>query len=143
MGRLAAELSDHVIVTSDNPRSENPDAIIQEILTGIPAKHSEAVETETDREKAIARMKATNEKFAQKYPPTAEDMARHPSMHRTDTLDIIFVFKGEIYLITDVEEILCTPGDCIIIRGTNHGWSVRGTEPCMCMGVMLSAHPLS
>jgi quercetin dioxygenase-like cupin family protein len=95
-----------------------------------------------DKEKAIAKMKETNEKFGQKYQATPEDMARHPSMHKTDTLDIIFVFRGEIYLITDVEEILCTPGDCIIIRGTNHGWSVRGTEPCMCVGVMLSAHPL-
>jgi hypothetical protein len=95
-----------------------------------------------DTEKALTKMKETNAKFAQKYPPTPEDLARHYSMHRTDTLDIIFVFRGEIYLITDVEEILCTPGDCIIIRGTNHGWSVRGTEPCFMMGVMLSANPL-
>jgi hypothetical protein len=97
---------------------------------------------EPDRGKALTRMKATNERFAQKYPPTPEDLARHPTMHRTDTLDIIFVFRGEIYLITDVEEILCTAGDCIVIRGTNHGWSVRGTEPGMCMGVMLSANAL-
>jgi UDP-N-acetylmuramoyl-L-alanyl-D-glutamate--2,6-diaminopimelate ligase len=35
MGRLATELSDYTIVTSDNPRTEQPDAIIAEILAGI------------------------------------------------------------------------------------------------------------
>ncbi len=95
-----------------------------------------------DKERALARFKEVNEKFGQKHLPTPEESARHPSMHRTDTLDIIFVFRGEIYLITDVDEIRCTAGDCIIIRGTNHAWSVRGTEPCMCMGVMISADPL-
>ncbi|MHA7963771.1 UDP-N-acetylmuramoyl-L-alanyl-D-glutamate--2,6-diaminopimelate ligase [Paenibacillus sp. CAU 1782] len=35
MGKIAAEHSDYVIVTSDNPRSENPDAIISEIEDGL------------------------------------------------------------------------------------------------------------
>jgi hypothetical protein len=78
-----------------------------------------------------------------KSKPTSEDMARHPLMHRTDTIDIIFVFSGEIYLITDEEEMLYKPGDCIVIRGTNHAWSLRGNEPCMMMGVMLDALPLA
>ena len=53
MGRAAAEASEIVIVTSDNPRSEEPRAIIDEILpgtTGFPA----TVEVEPDRAKAIA-----------------------------------------------------------------------------------------
>ncbi len=37
MGKVAAELADKVIVTSDNPRSEDPQSIIDEILCGIPA----------------------------------------------------------------------------------------------------------
>jgi UDP-N-acetylmuramoyl-L-alanyl-D-glutamate--2,6-diaminopimelate ligase len=51
MGRVASELADLVIVTSDNPRSEEPTAIIDEILAGvtIPA------EVEPDRRRAIAR----------------------------------------------------------------------------------------
>ena len=36
MGRIAAEISDFVIVTSDNPRTENPGTIIEDILKGIP-----------------------------------------------------------------------------------------------------------
>ena len=35
MGRIAAALADFVIVTSDNPRTEDPEAIIEEILTGM------------------------------------------------------------------------------------------------------------
>lgn len=55
MGRIAAELSDRVIVTSDNPRSEDPYAILQEIMTGIPAERRDAVEPEVDRRAAIRR----------------------------------------------------------------------------------------
>ena len=35
MGRIVAELSDVAVVTSDNPRTEDPDAIIKDILEGI------------------------------------------------------------------------------------------------------------
>jgi UDP-N-acetylmuramoyl-L-alanyl-D-glutamate--2,6-diaminopimelate ligase len=49
MGRVASELADVVIVTSDNPRSEDPQAIIDEILTGVVGP----VEVEPDRRKAI------------------------------------------------------------------------------------------
>jgi UDP-N-acetylmuramoyl-L-alanyl-D-glutamate--2,6-diaminopimelate ligase len=52
MGRAGAELSDLAIVTSDNPRSEDPEAIVAEILAGIDDR--EAVEAEVDRRAAIA-----------------------------------------------------------------------------------------
>ena len=35
MGKIAAEKADFVIVTSDNPRSENPSLIIEDILVGV------------------------------------------------------------------------------------------------------------
>ncbi len=58
MGRLAGTLSDVAIVTSDNPRHEEPQAIIDEILTGLD-KSADAILTadirvEPDRRKAIA-----------------------------------------------------------------------------------------
>jgi UDP-N-acetylmuramoyl-L-alanyl-D-glutamate--2,6-diaminopimelate ligase len=53
MGRAAAEASEIIIVTSDNPRSENPRAIIDEILPGTTGA-SATVEVELDRAKAIA-----------------------------------------------------------------------------------------
>ena len=51
MGEVAARLADRVIVTSDNPRSEDPEAIVGEILEGSGA----GVESEVDRRRAIAR----------------------------------------------------------------------------------------
>ena len=51
MGRVAAEKADHVIITSDNPRKENPQAIIDEIVSGIPSGRS--FETIPDRHEAI------------------------------------------------------------------------------------------
>ena len=51
MGGIASELADVAIVTSDNPRSEDPQAIIDEILTGV----SREIEVEPDRAAAIER----------------------------------------------------------------------------------------
>jgi UDP-N-acetylmuramoyl-L-alanyl-D-glutamate--2,6-diaminopimelate ligase len=51
MGRLASQLADVAIVTSDNPRSEDPEAIAAEILSGADGE----VELELDRAAAIAR----------------------------------------------------------------------------------------
>ncbi|MGV3526968.1 MAG: UDP-N-acetylmuramoyl-L-alanyl-D-glutamate--2,6-diaminopimelate ligase [Candidatus Sericytochromatia bacterium] len=52
MGAVAERLADRVIVTSDNPRSENPDTIIQSILSGLQSPYQAAVEP--DRRQAIA-----------------------------------------------------------------------------------------
>jgi UDP-N-acetylmuramoyl-L-alanyl-D-glutamate--2,6-diaminopimelate ligase len=53
MGRAGAELSDLAIVTSDNPRSEDPEAIVAEVLAGTANADGE-VESEVDRRAAIA-----------------------------------------------------------------------------------------
>ena len=51
MGRIASELADIAIVTSDNPRSERPEVIIAEVVAGAKAK----VEIEIERRNAIVR----------------------------------------------------------------------------------------
>jgi UDP-N-acetylmuramoyl-L-alanyl-D-glutamate--2,6-diaminopimelate ligase len=53
MGRIASELADVAVVTSDNPRSEEPQAIIDEILTGVDGAAD--VEVLIDRRAAIVR----------------------------------------------------------------------------------------
>jgi UDP-N-acetylmuramyl tripeptide synthase len=52
MGAVAAELADNITVTSDNPRDEDPAAIIAQIVEGIPAPVP--VVTEADRARAVA-----------------------------------------------------------------------------------------
>ena len=53
MGEACARLADRLVVTSDNPRSEDPMAIIGQILSGIPGGR-DSVMVEPDRAKAIA-----------------------------------------------------------------------------------------
>ena len=54
MGRIAAEQADVVVVTSDNPRHEDPAAIISAVLSGIPAGPRARVTSDPDRRAAIA-----------------------------------------------------------------------------------------
>ena len=90
-----------------------------------------------DREKHIDIMKKVHVAVKQKHVPSREDVQRHPSMHRTDTLDMFTVTRGEIYLVTDTDEVLLKSGDSAIVRGVNHAWSNRSSEPCMIMCVMV------
>jgi len=53
MGKIAQQLSDQIIVTSDNPRSEDPNKIIDQILTGIV--NSPTTLVEPDRARAIEK----------------------------------------------------------------------------------------
>jgi UDP-N-acetylmuramoyl-L-alanyl-D-glutamate--2,6-diaminopimelate ligase len=53
MGQIASELSDRVIITSDNPRTENPDDILNEIAQGVKPKHLKNVLSISDRKEAI------------------------------------------------------------------------------------------
>ncbi len=54
MAKIAAHIADQIVITSDNPRSEDPDAIIREILAGIPVEKKSMVAVEKQRAKAIA-----------------------------------------------------------------------------------------
>lgn len=53
MGKIAEELSDRVVITSDNPRTEDPQQIITDILTGIRSLNSGHVKVEINRAAAI------------------------------------------------------------------------------------------
>ncbi|MCH5221249.1 MAG: UDP-N-acetylmuramoyl-L-alanyl-D-glutamate--2,6-diaminopimelate ligase [Muribaculaceae bacterium] len=55
MARAAAERSDVVILTSDNPRNEDPVAILNDMLSGLDAYQLERTETIVDRRAAISR----------------------------------------------------------------------------------------
>ncbi|MBT8316398.1 MAG: UDP-N-acetylmuramoyl-L-alanyl-D-glutamate--2,6-diaminopimelate ligase [Lutibacter sp.] len=53
MGRIASQLSTQVIFTSDNPRSENPQSIIEEIEAGVEPQNFKKTVSILDREQAI------------------------------------------------------------------------------------------
>ena len=53
MGEIGARLADRAVITSDNPRTEDPAAIIAEIVAGVPEERAAAVAVEPDRRTAI------------------------------------------------------------------------------------------
>ncbi len=55
MGEIASRLADRCVVTSDNPRNEQPEAIIEEIASGIPADVRSRCTVEPDRATAIRK----------------------------------------------------------------------------------------
>ena len=65
-----------------------------------------------------------------------------PMMHKTGTVDYIIVLKGEIHAVMETGEKLLRAGDVLVQRGTNHSWSVRGTEPCIVAAILVNAKPL-
>lgn len=68
------------------------------------------------------------------------DTARHPMMHKTDTLDVIILVKGEIDLLLDEgAPTSLKPGDVVIQRATNHAWVNHGQETALLVAVLISA----
>src|SRR5574344_1654991 len=63
MGAIAETLADKIVITSDNPRSEDPQQIITDILTGLKSVNTKNVVVEPDRKKGIEMLKtlANNE----------------------------------------------------------------------------------
>lgn len=60
-------------------------------------------------------------------------------MHRTDTVDILTVVEGEIWVLLDEGETVLRKGDCLIQRGTRHAWRNRSDSPCTLVSVALPA----
>ena len=57
MGAIAEKIADKIIITSDNPRSEDPQQIITDIIAGLKNVNTETVIVEPDRGHAIALLK--------------------------------------------------------------------------------------
>jgi UDP-N-acetylmuramoyl-L-alanyl-D-glutamate--2,6-diaminopimelate ligase len=53
MGRAACDGADRVVLTSDNPRSERPSQIVDDVLTGLNPEQREKIEVQIDRGSAI------------------------------------------------------------------------------------------
>ena len=61
MGAIAERIADKVVITSDNPRSEDPQQIITDIIAGLKSVNPETVIVEADRGQAIALLKTIAE----------------------------------------------------------------------------------
>jgi mannose-6-phosphate isomerase-like protein (cupin superfamily) len=84
-----------------------------------------------DRGKAFAAMGAGH--------AMDQSAARHPGMHKTNTVDYALVLDGEIWAVMDEGETLLKAGDCLVQRGTNHAWSNRTDTPCRVAFILVNA----
>ena len=69
------------------------------------------------------------------------DTARHPSMHKSETVDYIVLLRGKVRLILDQGEVDLEPFDVVVQRGTNHAWVNLSDEPALLIGVLMAARP--
>lgn len=63
--------------------------------------------------------------------------AKHPFMHRTESVDYCWILEGEIWLVLDDAEVLMRQGDFAVERGTNHAWANRSDKPCKVLFVLI------
>lgn len=103
----------------------------------IAPEGNEASLTKEERDKRMAGMfEAANAGHARR------SMDRHPSMHRTDSVDYIVLLRGEVTALLDIGEVEMRPFDVLVQRGTNHGWVNHGEGPALLMAVLVDAAPL-
>ncbi len=93
----------------------------------------DAKERERRAEAAFAAMSAAHVRV---------DTARHPTMHKTATVDYIILISGRVTLLLDEGEVALQPGDVVVQRGTNHAWINRAPEPAVLAGVLIDAEPV-
>lgn len=65
--------------------------------------------------------------------------SRHGAMHKTDSVDLVIILQGEVWLMLDEGERHLSAGDIVIQRGTNHAWSNRSDAPCLFAVVLVAA----
>ena len=63
--------------------------------------------------------------------------AKHPFMHKTESIDYALCLYGKMYMVLDKEEILIKAGDSIVQRGTNHSWKNSFSKTCVMMFVLI------
>ena len=57
-------------------------------------------------------------------------------LHHTDSIDLVFVFEGSAELILDDGAHPLGPGDCVMLKGVDHGWQA-GPDGCRISSVVV------
>jgi hypothetical protein len=129
-----AELSDRDNADREIGTPPPPAGSIFRVLEIPPEGNRSAEETAA----LVAEIRRTGEHM---QPGLQRDLdARHPGMHRTESVDYALVLKGEIDLLLDDSETHVKAGDVVIMQGTYHAWANRSTEPCLMAFVLIGAN---
>ena len=108
MGAIAEKLADKIVITSDNPRSEDPQVIITDIIAGLKSVNTENVIVEPDRGTAISLLKtiANNNDVVVIAGKGHEDyqILKDRTIHFDDREEARKVFEGATHVATQVLE---------------------------------------
>jgi len=100
MGAIAQKLADKIIITSDNPRSEEPQQIITDIIAGLQSVNPDIVTVEPDRGEAIALLSkiANNNDVVLVAGKGHEDyqILKDKTIHFDDREQVRKVFAGSV-----------------------------------------------
>ncbi len=94
---------------------------------------------EERRRQSEARLAAMSEDERAAAATLRPDVSRHPSMHRTRTVDYVVLLRGEVTMLLDEGEVELRPFDVVVQRGTNHAWVNHGEETALLAGVLVDA----
>ncbi|MFF6783878.1 cupin domain-containing protein [Streptomyces sp. NPDC012510] len=94
-------------------------------------------DSETFLARSAEEMRETFREMGETDVTPKASEARHPGMHRTETVDYAVVISGEITLILDDSETDLKTGDVVIQRGTNHAWANRSGAPARMLFVLM------
>ncbi len=118
----------------------DPNGTVFRFFEVVPESEQPSVE---ERHKAFEdRLSSATEEESAEARRLRPDTSRHPSMHRTKTVDYIILLKGEVSMLLDEGEVEMKPFEVLIQRGTNHGWVNHGTETALLMAVLIDAELL-
>lgn len=73
--------------------------------------------------------------------PSESDSSRHPTMHKTNSIDYLVVISGEMIMEMEEGSTLLQQGDCIVQRGTNHAWVNKSDKSCLIAAILIDAKP--
>jgi quercetin dioxygenase-like cupin family protein len=59
-------------------------------------------------------------------------------LHATETVDLMTVDSGKVTLVLETGNVVLSRGDCVVQRGTRHGWVNEGPDACVLIGIMAS-----
>jgi mannose-6-phosphate isomerase-like protein (cupin superfamily) len=131
---------------ADNSKSDDPvEGFVHEPPDGGALFRVMKLDPERDRARSTDDAAEMHAKIGSVHVPDAEELAaaKHPSMHKTDTLNYFVIISGQMTMLTEGRDVVLHPGDVVVQQGCMHGWRNDGDEPAVLVGVLIDALPLS
>ena len=87
------------------------------------------------------QMLETHGRLNSEHVPTLEALraAKHPTMHRTDSLNYFVLLSGRIWMLSEIGDVLLEPGDFAIQKACMHGRRVEGDDPAVLACVLIDS----